>query len=268
MKDVGVGFRDVDSQDLPELVHCLDFINALPVFRSYKSLSWEALDIRREQLIVDVACGVGFDAIELAKQFAKTSFIGVDLSQKFLDLAERRADGLPNLSFRRGDAESLPLESDEADAARVDRSLQHMSNPRAAISEMRRIIRPGGRIVATEPDWGSFILYNGELETSSRIANEFRGSIRNPHIGRELGALFNECGVKQIQSRIHPLYLHDVESADVVFDLNRVIGRCVDSQLLGDEDARRWLRDAQTSSANGAFMAYLNIVEFSGVVQK
>jgi SAM-dependent methyltransferase len=204
----------------------------------------------------------------LARMFPETEFVGIDLSQKFLDIAQSRAEGLPNLRFSKGDSASLPLRSNEVDAARVDRSLQHMSNPRSAISEMVRVTRPGGRVVAIEPDWGTFILYNGEFDVSGVIAEEFRRSIRNPYIGRELGTLFNECGIKQIQSRIHALCLRDFESADVVFDLNRVIKRCVESRLVGDEDAKRWLVSARNASSTGAVLACLNIVDFGGAVYK
>ena len=264
MKNVAFGFRDADGAILDDLVHCLDFNNGLPFFRAYKAHSWDSLRIRDDQNILDVACGIGFDVIELAKLFPLTTFFGVDLSAGFLDIARSRAVVLPNVCFLKGNSEALPFPDGHFDGVRIDRSLQHMKKPHAAIREMVRVTRPDGRIVATEPDWGTFVLFNGEFDISASLARQFRGSFRNPCIGRKLGVLFKECGIRNLQCVIHALCVTDFTSANVVFDLARVRDQCVELGVMTGEDTRRWWRTSEEASQSGSFLACLNIVEFNG----
>src|SRR5271166_1971876 len=67
--DIALGFRNADGEMLKDLAECLDFLNDLPFFQSYKAHTWAALDIRSGDKILDVACGIGFDVIEMAKRF-------------------------------------------------------------------------------------------------------------------------------------------------------------------------------------------------------
>jgi ubiquinone/menaquinone biosynthesis C-methylase UbiE len=151
-QNIGSGFRDADGELFDALVGCLDFMSNLPFFRAYKSHSWESLKIEDGQIILDVACGTGSDLITLAGLRPRTRFIGVDRSKGFIELAKMRAEGLPNLEFLQGDGHRLPLADRVVDAARIDRSLQHMESPGAVLAEMVRVTKDEGRIVACEPD--------------------------------------------------------------------------------------------------------------------
>lgn len=88
---------------------------------------------------MDVACGIGFDVIEMAKRFPAAEIWGVDISESFLAIARSRSENLANIKFVQGDGGHLPLPTHEFDGVRIDRSLQHMEDPRAAIKEMVRV---------------------------------------------------------------------------------------------------------------------------------
>jgi ubiquinone/menaquinone biosynthesis C-methylase UbiE len=150
MIDIALGFRNADGEILSELVHCLDFMNGLPFFKAYKAHTWERLKIRSGQKLLDVACGIGFDVIEMAKRFPSADLLGVDSSEGFLEIAKSRAGNLTNVKFLQGNGDRLPLplHDNEFDGVRIDRSLQHMKDTRSAIKEMVRVTRPEGHIVA------------------------------------------------------------------------------------------------------------------------
>jgi SAM-dependent methyltransferase len=267
MTDIGVGFRDADGAMLGELARCLDFLNDLPFFRAYKAATWAALDIRASDRILDVACGTGFDLIEMARRHPSAEFCGVDRSQGLLAIAKSRARGLPNVRFVRGEAARLTFEAGAFDGVRIDRALQHFEDPPGAVAEMVRVARPGGRIVAAEPDWGAYILYNGDQETSEKVAARWRQSIRNPFVARELGALLSGCGIESLRGETHAFSTTDYDRAAAVFDLERTLDRCVEAGALSTEKARRWRADAQSASAKGAFLAALTVVVFSGMAK-
>ena len=101
-----------------------------------------------------------------------------------------------------------------------------MEKPAAVLKDIARVTKIGGRIVAFEPDWETFVLFNGEFDDSGKIAGLFRRSIRNPFIGRELASLMNECGVKHLHSHVHAFWTNKLEDANVIFDLRKVKDQC------------------------------------------
>lgn len=101
---------------------------------------------RAEERALDVACGPGL----LAKAFAPRlgEFTGVDLTPAMVERAAAlaREAGLANARFRVGDALALPFEPGTFDIVLTRLALHHMPDPRRAIREMARVLRPGGRL--------------------------------------------------------------------------------------------------------------------------
>lgn len=267
MNDVAVAFRDADGPMTEALVQCLDFMNRLPCFEAYKRQSFASLGVAAGGAYLDVACGVGFDAAALAGAFPDARFVGVDKCRAFVDRARARAAGVANVSYVEGEADRLPFPDGAFRGARIDRSLQHMTDPAAALAEMARVVAEGGRIVAAEPDWGTFFLYDGAVDIGARMAAKWLESIRNPFIGRELGALFDQCGLVEFGLRAHPLALTRLAEADVVYDLARLAENCVAASVLSPQEARDWRRNADAATSKGTFLAHLTIIERWGVVR-
>jgi ubiquinone/menaquinone biosynthesis C-methylase UbiE len=105
--------------------------------------------IRPGEHVLDVACGTGlvtFDAAHAAGSGGRV--IGVDLSGKMVDAARLRATqgGLRHVSFARMDAETLALPDASFDVALCALGLMYVPDPLQAVREMRRVLRPGGRM--------------------------------------------------------------------------------------------------------------------------
>ena len=266
MTDIASSFRNADCAMRPDLIRCLDFMNETPFFRRYKKESWDALQISANSRILDVACGIGFDVIELARRYRRAVICGLDPSRGFLNLARERAQELANALFVDGDACRLPFGDRCFDAVRIDRSLQHISAPIEALREMVRVTREGGKIVVAEPDWGTFLVYNGDLKTGAKIAQLWEKSFANPYIGREVGVLLQECGVENIGCRSHALLVRNEEAAEVIFDLGRVTENCVAATILTREEVERWRQATNAACRSGAFLACLNIMLWEGSI--
>ncbi len=265
-KNIGSAFREADGEEFGRLLRCLDFMGGLPFFQAYKSHSWKSLKIEPGQTILDVACGTGSDLIQLADQYPATSFIGVERSENFIAVARERAGARANIQFLSGDAHEIPLEDRRAHAARIDRSLQHVEAPAAVMREMARVTKIGGHMVACEPDWETFILFNGEFDDSRKIAGFFQRSIRHPFLGRELASLMKECGVKQPETFVHAYWTSKLQEADVIFDVRKVADQCAEADLIAQEDVDNWWTLSEQATKKGIFFAALNVVETSGVV--
>jgi len=99
--------------------------------------------------VLDIACGTGLVSFEAARAVGPDGHVlGIDLSGRMVDAAERRAREvkLLNCSFARMDAETLALPDASFDVVLCALGLMYMPVPEQALREMRRVLRPGGRV--------------------------------------------------------------------------------------------------------------------------
>jgi ArsR family transcriptional regulator len=96
----------------------------------------------------DLGCGTGQVSAALAPFVARV--VGVDGSAAMLQSAKRRLAGLTNVDLRRGDLEALPVDDDRLDAATMMLVLHHVPEPDRALSEVFRVLKPGGRVLIVD----------------------------------------------------------------------------------------------------------------------
>lgn len=116
---------------------------SLPVFL-------EAVQPLPVDRMLDVGCGSGLFAIQLAALVERV--VGVDLSPAMLDQARRaQADaGVSNVDWREANVAELPFEDGAFSIVTSRAMLHHVASPRRAMTEMRRVCAPGGRIVVLD----------------------------------------------------------------------------------------------------------------------
>lgn len=108
--------------------------------------------VSRGESVVDVACGDGEPSISLARAGAHVT--GIDLAERMVEIARRNAKAQAvDATFETMDAEKLTFADGSFDLATCRFGLQIVTDPDAAISEIRRTLKPRGRIAATV--WGA-----------------------------------------------------------------------------------------------------------------
>jgi len=105
----------------------------------------KAIDPQPGERVLDIAAGTGTSAASIARSGA--TVVGVDISEGMLEEARRKHH---DVEFVLGDAEKLPFHSDEFDAVTISFGLRNVNDPRQALSEMYRVLKPGGRLVICE----------------------------------------------------------------------------------------------------------------------
>jgi demethylmenaquinone methyltransferase/2-methoxy-6-polyprenyl-1,4-benzoquinol methylase len=115
---------------------------------------------------LDVATGSGKLAAELARAAPGVRVTGLDFSPKML---ERARAAYPEIEFQEGDALHLPFPDSSFDAASIAFGLRNLADPRRGLTEMRRVVKPGGRMVVLEfvrpPEGPVGALYRVYLKT-------------------------------------------------------------------------------------------------------
>ncbi len=107
--------------------------------------------------LLDVGCGPGTITVDLARRAAPGRVIGIDRAADVLAQAAAYAEreGV-DVRFEAGDVYALAFGDASFDIVHAHQVLQHLADPVAALSEMRRVLRPGGIVAARDGDYASF----------------------------------------------------------------------------------------------------------------
>ena len=127
--------------------------------------------------VLEVGCGPGFYARRFAQRYPALRVLGLDRSLRLITWAQRRAssDALANCRFQQGDVESLSACVETVDAVISSRLLLVVTNRKALISEIFRVLKPGGRLFLAEPTAN----FKTQLPLSAmRLATRFMGTAR------------------------------------------------------------------------------------------
>jgi ubiquinone/menaquinone biosynthesis C-methylase UbiE len=106
--------------------------------------------------LLDVGCGPGTITADLARRVAPGRVVGVDSAAEVVARAAGGSDA-ENVSFEVGDAYALPFDDESFDVVHAHQVLQHLSDPVAALVEMRRVLRVGGLVAVRDGDFGGFM---------------------------------------------------------------------------------------------------------------
>ncbi len=108
-----------------------------------------ARDIVTGRDVLDVACGEGYGSNLLAQ--VATSVVGVDIASEAVEHA-RMAYPANNLQFEQGSAVAIPLDDDSVDIVVSFETIEHLSEHDEMLTEIRRVLRPGGLLIISSPN--------------------------------------------------------------------------------------------------------------------
>jgi demethylmenaquinone methyltransferase/2-methoxy-6-polyprenyl-1,4-benzoquinol methylase len=108
----------------------------------------KAVDPKPGERILDVAAGTGTSSASLAKSGA--TVVAADFSPGMIEVGRSRQAHVPNLVFVEADATDLPFGDEEFDAVTISFGLRNVNDPKRALGEFLRVVKPGGRLVICE----------------------------------------------------------------------------------------------------------------------
>ena len=155
--------------------------------------------------ILDFGCGPGIISVGLAKAVAPGELHGVDMEQSQVDLARAIAlsQGQSNAIFHVGDATRLQFEDGYFNVAHCHNVLMHIPDTRAVLTEVKRVLKPGGIIGCREMICGSCFThpnYGGVLRESWEMFEDLLAADDgHPQMGKELKSHILAAGFENIQ---------------------------------------------------------------------
>ena len=153
--------------------------------------------------VLDVGCGPATITIDIARRVAPGPVVGIDAAQDAIDAARQAsADaGVVNLELRVDDVYAIDAPDEHFDVVHAHQVLQHLSDPVAALAEMRRVCRPGGVVAARDAVYRAMSWYPLDplldrwLDLYCAVAESNRGQ---PDAGSHLKAWGRAAGFAEV----------------------------------------------------------------------
>lgn len=155
--------------------------------------------------VLDVACGTGLIARLAAEQVGPGgSVTGIDIAPEMIDVAEATPSaGGPAIEWRVSDAASLPLPDNSYDVVLCQMGLMFMEDRGAAVTEMRRVLAPGGRLVVNTP---------GKIQRPFELMEQAIVDHISPELGGFVRAVFSMHDPNAVATLLRDVGLNDVSS--------------------------------------------------------
>lgn len=117
-------------------------------------VAYNTANVEEGKIAADIGAGTGFISEGLLKK--NVNVIAVDQSEEMLNLLKNKFSDYKNLNCIQGESENLPIADNAVDYVFANMFLHHVENPFVAIKEMKRILKPGGKLVITDLDEHNF----------------------------------------------------------------------------------------------------------------
>lgn len=254
-------FPTLDQQTDPRFfIQYLDAGNALADVQRLKQVILAQLELGSGLHLLDVGCGTGDDVRALVQVVgAHGRSVGVDASTVMIAEAQHRhaAPGLP-IAFMVSNAQHLALADASFDCCRAERVLMHLEHPEQALAEMVRVVRPGGKVVVFDMDWGMAFVDSPYQETTRTILQAFSDGMQHGWIGRSLPRLFQAVGLVEVTCVPHTVHLDYAFAQRLFAEYLRTVQAA--GVVSAEELTRWWQALAQAEEAGHLHVGQLGFV--------
>ena len=234
---------------------------------TYKRLSLQLLKLAPGQRALDVGCGSGVDLEALSEAVGYAGrVVGIDhnidrVQDARAAIAQSRRS---NITVLCANVERLTLPTGEFDRVRADRVIQHINDHRSALTEMWRVLTPGGILSVVEPDWATIAIAPASAGAEdddavfTNILAWCRRHLQHPLIGRQLHGLLHEQGPhawQEIAVKTETYTFTDWSVVDTVLQLSKAAQALMQERPELADEIQHWRQAVETTSRKGTFFA-------------
>jgi arsenite methyltransferase len=221
-----------------------------------RALVHEALGAAPGERVLDAGCGPGFYVAEtLDRVGPEGSVVGVDASAPMLGLAAKRCEGHDNVSFHEGDVTALPVPDADFDRALSVQVLEYVADIPAALGELLRVLRPGGRALVWDVDWATVSWHSRDPARMERVLRAWDDHLADPSLPRTLAGRMRQAGFEDVEMEGHAFATADVTEETYAGALLPLM-----TDYVGTDEAQEWADEQRGLQERGE--SYFACIQF------
>ena len=232
-----------------------------------RRLVHDALAAKPGERVLDVGCGPGFYVSELLEEVGpEGSVTGIDGSPAMLAVAAKRCEGHGNVAFEKADATALPVDDASCDGALSVQVLEYVPEATAALAEMHRALRPGGRVVIWDVDWATVSWHSQDPARMGRLLEAWDRHLTHVSLPRTLAPRLRASGFEDVRGEGHAFATTELDPESYGGALAELIVQyAVEQGGMDEEDAKAWQAEQQELGRQGQFFFSCTQFCFTGV---
>jgi ubiquinone/menaquinone biosynthesis C-methylase UbiE len=226
-----------------------------------------ALDLQPGERVLEVGCGNGIMAGEMAASVVPTGNVtGADISAAMVTMARAHCATLVNVEFIEADAADLPFSDGSFDVVTVTQCLCLVSDVEAAIGEIFRVLKSGGRAVILETDWDTLVWNCTEPRLMDKIMAIYKDAYTDARLPRTLSRLLKRAGF-DIRGRDQFAMLNWTFDPDTCsgHQIDFTMALVENHQVLSSGELEAWLQSIRMAAEADEYFFSLNRYIFSAV---
>ena len=237
----------------------------LPEIVRQRQHTLNKLSVKRGEKILDVGCGVGFLSYEIALQTGDSGRVsGIDQNSEMIRHANKRCENLRNTEFSEANANDLPFPEESFDAACCTQVLLYVNDVAQVISEIKKVLKPAGRIIIVETDWRGVVLNSDYDSITKKIFSAWDASVPSPNLPVRLGPLLVENDFCNVD--VEPIPILNTEYTPSRFShgmMNWITKNALQKVVITKEQSQKWLDDLDEKGKSGNYFFCVNRFLFS-----
>lgn len=225
--------------------------------RAQRQYVLDLMQLQPGESILDVGTGNGIFSREMLEIVGETGHVtGIDGSETMVTMAREIC---PGGTFLQGDAADLPVESGRFDVVTASQVLCFVPDAGRAVAEMFRILKPGGRLIVLDSDWGSLVWNCSDPALGARVRDVLTSAYADEHVPRGLSHHLTASGFTITGRHAYPILNwapgEDAYSQQLLDHLGPMAESLEDFDAA---DVEAWMVDQRSMVEDGTYMFCLN----------
>src|SRR5262249_16867985 len=247
----GLSFSEQAAQTLVAVYSTPDIV-------AQREATTRRLALQPGERVIDVGCGPGFLSESMAVDGGATGqVLGIELSEDLVRFAADRKSRAW-IEYRRGDAVALDVPSASFDAFVSAQVVEYIPDADAALREMHRVLRPGGRGIVVDTDWDTIVWHSSDAGRMTRVLAAWEGHCAHPRLPRTLVPRLRALGFVVDRVEAYPIVNIVYDPSTFSHGIARLISEYLAKRSFDQEVVADWLADLSDLGRLDAYFFSIN----------